>query len=265
MIACNNSTIDKETPEISEQENPSEIEQSVSTNFIGQTYSRKANDSFGNTTETFSFKENGQGNFVVGWTVYSKYHEDYGTFSWKIIDGEIHVYYTYHASDGVVSHEERAYKYDEGKNKLFSTEYDSEVFSCVSSSSKSENISESNSDNEYEDYYGDEPPVPLDESPEEYFESSWREGERHYISKDRSEMYQISTDIENENNLIIDYAAFGDGWSSESRKFTKKGNIITIKVDDLIFSEYWDNRLEVKDITSGEIKMFDVWYRPRNY
>jgi hypothetical protein len=127
------------------------------------------------------------------------------------------------------------------------------------------NYAMENSLDEYEDYYGDGPPVPLHESPEEYFESSWREGERHYISKDRSEMYQISSDVDNENNLIIEYAAFADWWSSESRKFTKKGNIITIKVDDLIFSEYWDNRLEVKDITSGEIKMFDVWYRPRNY
>jgi hypothetical protein len=161
LIACVNSAEENKSSKIAEQENPSEIEQSVSTNFIGQSYSRKETNSFGNTVETFSFENNGVGNYYCSWVTEipkdiqkkynmnrpSKYHEDSGALTWKIIDGEIHVYYTYHASDGVVSHEERAYKYDEGNNKLFSTEYDSEVFSCVSSN-KNKSIDENSIDEE---------------------------------------------------------------------------------------------------------------------
>jgi hypothetical protein len=78
-------------------------------------------------------------------------------------------------------------------------------------------------------------------------------------------MYQIRSDIDNENNLIIDYSAFGEDWSSDSKNFIQKGNIVTIQVDNLIFTEYWDKRLEVKDNASGEIQVYKVWYRPGNY
>jgi hypothetical protein len=117
--------------------------------FIGQTYSRSSNDSFGNTKETFSFEKNGKGTFVsshstqVPLNIQRKYnsysnpvnYEDRGNISWEIINGEIYVYYSYHASDGMVSREKAIFKYDEVQNRLISTIYDSVILKCVSAKS----------------------------------------------------------------------------------------------------------------------------------
>ncbi len=266
VASCNNVSKEETSKDFPNQELPSNDEKKVSNKFIGQTYSRSSKDSFGQQTQTFSFEKNGKGNFAVGWTVYGKIHDDQGDLFWEIIDGEIHISYSYHASNGDVTREKAIFEYDEVKNKLISTEYDSEVYSCVSTNkSEIDRNDEYNSNVEDETIEGDGPTVSIEDSPEDYFGEIWRNGERHYISEDRKSMYQIRSDLDNENNLIIDYSAFGEDWSSDSKNFIQKGNIVTIQVDNSIFTEYWDKRLEVKDNASGEIQVYKVWYRPGNY
>ena len=266
VASCNNETENKASNDFPNQALPSQDEKKVSNKFIGQTYSRRSKDSFGHQTQTFSFEKNGKGNFAVGWTVYGKFHDDQGELFWEIIDGEIHINYTYRASDGVVTREKAIFDYDEVKNKLISTEYDSEVYSCISTNKSEMNSNDENNSNvEDETIEGDGPTVSIEDSPEDYFGETWRNGERHYISEDRKSMYQIRSDLDNENNLIIDYSAFGEDWSSDPKNFIHKGNIVSIKVDNLIFTEYWDKRLEVKDNATGEIQVYKVWYRSGNY
>ena len=141
FVSCNNETENKASNDFPNQALPSQDEKKVSNKFIGQTYSRSSKDSFGHQTQTFSFEKKGKGNFAVGWTVYGKFHDDQGELFWEIIDGEIHINYTYRASNGDVTREKAIFEYDEVKNKLISTEYDSEVYSCISTN-KSENIGE---------------------------------------------------------------------------------------------------------------------------
>jgi hypothetical protein len=280
VVSCNNVSKEKTSKDFPNQELPSHDEKKVSNKFIGKTYSRSSTNSFGYQTQTFSFEKNGKGTFISSHSTevpiaiqrkYNRYsnainHEDRGELFWEIIDGEIHINYTYHASDGVVTREKAIFDYDEVKNKLISTEYDSEVYLCVSTNkSEIDRNDEYNSNVEDETIEGDGPTVSIEDSPEDYFGEIWRNGERHYISEDRKSMYQIRSDIDNENNLIIDYSAFGEDWSSDSKNFIQKGNIVTIQVDNLIFTEYWDKRLEVKDNASGEIQVYKVWYRPGNY
>jgi hypothetical protein len=166
LYACNGSSKIDESDKMSNQEVTTKDEIKVSMMFIGQTYSRSSNDSFGNTKETFSFEKNGKGAFVSSHSTqvplniqrkYNKYsnqvnYEDRGHISWEIINGEIYVYYSYHASDGVVSREKAIFKYDEVQNRLISTEYDSVILNSVSSKSSkvvdNDNKDDIDSDNE---------------------------------------------------------------------------------------------------------------------
>ncbi len=107
----------------------------VSKGFIGQTFSNKSTDSFGQTKQEFSFKKNGIGTYYVAWTVSTTLHEDIGDMSWEINEGKIYVHYTYKSSDGITSSEEEVFTYNKQRNELISTSNNSKIFNAVHSNS----------------------------------------------------------------------------------------------------------------------------------
>jgi hypothetical protein len=100
----------------------------VDTKFINQTYFNNSDDNFGKVFQSFSFSENGKGTFVNRWSVYKKQHEDSGPFSWKISDGEIHISYYYHSSDGFKTEEKHDLVYNSNKNQFISISDNQKVF-----------------------------------------------------------------------------------------------------------------------------------------
>jgi hypothetical protein len=108
-------------------------EKQLSTKFIGQTYRKKTNDSFGETIEQFSFSPNGSGEFYVAWTVGSNFYELDGQLTWNFIEDKIQVNYTYIDSDGVSSREKELLVYDEQRNIMLDDNDNKKVFKSIAS------------------------------------------------------------------------------------------------------------------------------------
>jgi hypothetical protein len=104
----------------------------VSKKFVGQTFFNKSSDSFGQTTQQFSFDNNGKGTFYLAWTVGSKFYEQNGDLNWVIEDGKVYVRYLYLASDGVSSNEEEGFLFNEETNELIDENNNINIFKSLS-------------------------------------------------------------------------------------------------------------------------------------
>jgi hypothetical protein len=161
-------------------------EDKVSMDFIGQTYRHTSSGSAGNGTLTFSFEENGTGNFFESLFVqipidiqkkYNRYyppthHEDSGTISWSIVGDKIYVYYTYTDTDGVSNREKLILRYDDKRNIMYHYNDNTTVYKSVST--KSGNNQESNGYNESsenDDYYNRQQEQAEYESSRAYYNS----------------------------------------------------------------------------------------------
>lgn len=147
-------------------------EEKVSMDFIGQKYVNKTKDSFGGTTEQFSFSPNGKGEFYVAFTVVSSFYELDGPLTWKIDGDKIHVEYTYIASDGVSSREKELLIYNEQRNVFLDYNDNTKVYKSISS--KSGNYQETNGYNESsenDDYYNRQQEQAEYESSQAYYNS----------------------------------------------------------------------------------------------
>ncbi len=130
------------------------LQDKVSMDFIGQTYVKRTKDSFGGTTEQFSFLPNGKGEFYVAFSVVSSFYELDGPLTWKIDGNKIHMEYTYIASDGVSTREKELLTYDEQRNLLLDDNDNTKVYKSISSKSGYNHESSGyNESSDKDDYY----------------------------------------------------------------------------------------------------------------
>lgn len=179
-IALKNSNNDEQKTESQEgidgSQNNSESSTifEVSKKFIGQTYVKKTKDSFGETTEQFTFEQNGKGAFYVSWTVNSTVYKQNGKLTWEIIEGKIQVEYIYKSSDGISSNEKEILVFDEKRNLIIDDNDNRTIYNpVILKTVYDKNESSQNNSDEYgeEMDYNDEREQAEYESNQAYYNS----------------------------------------------------------------------------------------------